>query len=160
MTLDAGVATALVGMVAVLVVGWGTWLSVGSSRHGPGWAQGVLQGWRLMPWAVGGAGALLALLAEPRWAGVAIAYIGLVTGWLARSVRGRLDYVHQTYGFDAPTATAVGQVSRAGNYLLVGALALVAVGLWDISVRGWDGVFGLILAGFMVVAGLLLRGRS
>ena len=160
MTLGAGGATALVGLVAVLVVGWGTWLSVGSARHGPGWAHSVLDGWRLMPWAVAGAGALLALLAEPGWAGVAIAYIGLVTGWMARSVRGRLDYVRQTYGFDAPTATTVGQVKRAGNYLLVGALALAAVGLWDMSVRGWDGVFGLILAGFLVLAGLILRGRS
>jgi hypothetical protein len=147
-------------LVAVLVVGWGTWLSVGSSRHGPAWAQAVLESWRWMPWAVGGAGALLAVLAQPRWVGVAIAYIALVTGWLARSVRGRLDYVRHAYGFDAPTATTVAQASRAGNYLLAGALALAAIGLWDMTVRGWDGVFGLILAGFLVAAGLLLRGRS
>lgn len=99
----------------------------------------------------------MAVLVEPVWAGVGVLYVGLVTGWLMRSVRRRLDLVRQTYGdFDAPSTGSAVSI-RAASYLLGGAAVLAAVAVWDISVRGWSGVFGLALAACLGGAGMMLR---
>lgn len=158
MSLTVGASTGVVGLLAVVVVGWGAWLSVGSSRRGPQWAYDSLTRWRLMPWVLTVAGAAMAVLVEPVWVGVSVAYVGLVTGFLMRSVRRRLDHVREMYGgFDAPTVAPVAVTSRVGSYLLAGAVVLALLGAWDVSVRGWSGVFGVVLAAFLGGVALVLR---
>lgn len=113
-----------------------------------------------MPWTLAAAGAVMAGLVEPMWVGVGVAYVGLVTGWLMRSVRRRLDHVRQTYGgFDTVTVVSAAVTTRAASYLLAGSAVLAAVAAWDISVRGWSGAFGLVLAVCLGGAGLMLRRR-
>lgn len=156
MTLDVATSSAIVGAVAVLVVGWGVWLSIGSSRRGPGWAHSLLVAWRLLPWALGMVGIVALVVVQPLWMGVAIIYIAMVSGYLMRAVRRNLDAVRETYGeFDEIDESPIS--GRVGRYLLAGAAVLAALSLWDISVRGWNGVFGFALAVFLGGAGLVLR---
>lgn len=157
MTLGTVGATAVIGMVAILVVSWGARLSVGSSRHGPGWAHGELARWRLMPWlvALAGAGAVLAL--EPIWVGVGVMYIAAVTGWLMRSVRRRLELVRDAYGGFDVTHEENGVSPPLGGFLLMGGGVLAGLSLLDLSVRGWSGIYGLILAVCLGIVGFHLR---
>lgn len=160
MTFTLPVASVVVGAVAILVAGWGTWLSVGSSRRGAGWAHAFLVTWRWMPWAIGAAGVVLALVAEPPWVGIAVAYTGFVTAILARSVRTRLSLARDTYGaFDPPSEAAISQSATMGTYLMWGGVVLAVIAVWDVTERGWAGAFGLALAAILALAGWLVRGR-
>lgn len=156
MTLDVTTSGAVVGAVAVIVVGWGVWLSIGSSRRGPGWAHSLLVGWRPLPWALAIVGVVALVVVRPLWMGVAIIYIAMVSGYLMRAVRRSLDAVREAYGeFDEIDRSPIS--GRVGGYLLAGAAMLGTLSLWDISVRGWNGVFGFALAVFLGGAGLVLR---
>jgi len=151
----SGPASGLVGLVAVLVVAWGAWLSAGSSRRGPAWAETFLTSWRWMPWSLAALAVALAVLVSPIWAGVAVLYIAGVTGWLMGAVRRNLCRVKAAYGeFDPPPAGGSGRMS---TYLLVGAAVLAVLAAWDTSVRGWAGAFGLVLALCLGGVGLVLR---
>jgi hypothetical protein len=155
-TLGAPAATAVVGSVAVAVVAWGAWLSIGSSRRGPAWAQRVLTGWRPLPWTIGVGGAAAALVVEPAWMGLGVAYIAVVTGWLMRTVRRNLEAVREAYGGFDPIAPA--PISgRIATYLLGGAAVVGALAVWDIWARGWGGLFTFALAVCLAATGLFLR---
>lgn len=157
MSLDATASTAAVGVAAVLVAVWGGWLSIGASRHGAGWARSHLRTWRYGPWmlAVGGAG--LALAVTPVWVGIGVVYIAAVTGLLMRQLRRRLEVVEKAFGpFEQPVG-AVAVSRRTGGYLLVGGSVLTLLAVADTAVRGWSGLFGLALAGTLVVVGWLMR---
>lgn len=156
--LGSGASAALVGVAAMIVVGWGAWLSIGSSRNGPDWAHSVLVRWRRLPWLAAAVGVVLAVVVAPVWVGVSVVYIGAVTGWLMRTVRRSLDRVRLVYGgFDAPAATSASVSTRAVTWLLVGSVVLAGVAVWDIAARGWSGLFGLVLAGCLGGVGLVLR---
>lgn len=151
-------ATGVVGLVALAVVGWGAWLSLGSSRRGPAWAAATLSTWRWMPWAVAVLGVVLAVVVSPVWAGLAVLYIGGVTGWLMRTLRRSLERVRAAYGEFDPVPAGGGVIpSRLSTYLLVGAVILALLAAWDTSVRGWAGLFGLGLALCLGGVGWLLR---
>lgn len=156
MTLDTTASTVVVGVAAVLIAIWGTWFSVGSSRRGPSWAHERLGAWRPLPWVLGAVGVAASLLVEPAWVGLSLLYIAVVTGWLTRTVRRRLDHVRSVYGeFDHVERGPIsGQV---GLYLLVGSVVLAGISLWGVTLGGWVGVFGLVMAAFLGGAGLVLR---
>lgn len=156
MSLDAVAATALVGAVAMVVVIWGAWISVGSLRRGPSWALDQLRLWKPLPWAlaIGGVGAVF--LVDPVWIGLGVVYIALVTGWIIWAVHRNLDRVRQVYGeFDGVSAQL--PLGRMGGFLLAGAVLLGAIAIWDVSSRGWIGLFGLGLAVCLGGVGLALR---
>ncbi|HSJ36226.1 MAG TPA: hypothetical protein VLB85_14350 [Acidimicrobiia bacterium] len=156
MTLDTSASTLIVGVVAVGVAIWGTWFSVGSSRRGPTWAHARLRAWRPLPWVLGAMGIAASFLFDPAWVGLSLLYIAVVTGWLTRIVRKNLDQVRSTYGdFDEVEPTPISE--QVGLYLLVGSVILAAISLWDVAVRGWGGVFGLVLAACLGGAGVVLR---
>lgn len=156
MTLDVGTATAGVGAVALAVAGWGGWISIGSLRSGPGWARSRLSTWRPMPWVLAGLGAVAIALVRPVWVGLALVYIGVVTGWLLWIVRRNLDRVHAAYGeFDDVGVPFDG--TRLGGWIMVTAVVLGAVAIWDVTERGWIGLFGLALAVGLGSVGIYLR---
>lgn len=95
-------------------------------------------------------------LLEPAWVGLSLLYIAVVTGWLTRTVRRRLDHVRSVYGEfdDVEQGPISGQV---GLYLVVGAVILTGISLWGVALGGWVGVFGLLMAAFLGGAGLALR---
>lgn len=156
MTLQPGVAAAVVGFVAVLIAAWGSWFSVGSSRRGPQWAYDQLDGWRPLPWALAITGLGLLVAVQPRWLGFALLYIAIVTGWLTRTVRINLARVRAEEG-DLGDVAPPAAIGRTAVYLLAGAGLLGAVGIWDVWVRGWQGWFGLVLAACLGAAGWALR---
>ena len=161
--LDATAATAAVGIVAVTVAVWGGWLSLGSSRRGPGWALTVLTAWRPMPWLLAVAGSLTAILVEPAWVGIGVLYVAVVVGFLTRSVRRSLERVSDAYGLDdAPGAGAPMVGGRTGRLLVAGGVLMAVLGTWDVAVRGWAGIFGVLLAVCLVGVGavILLGTRS
>lgn len=156
MTFDAVGATAVVGAVAIIVVLWGAWISLGSLRHGPAWALDQLSLWRPLPWVLGIAGLGAVFLVDPVWVGLGVVYIALVTGWIIWAVRRNLDRVRQAYGgFDEVSSQF--PMGRMGSFLVAGALLLGAIAIWDVSVRGWTGLFGLALAVCLGGVGLALR---
>lgn len=156
--LGTGPASGLVGLVAVAVVAWGAWLSLGSSRRGPAWAHDALTTWKWMPWAVAALGLVLIALVKPIWAGIAVIYIAAVTGWLTRTLRRGLDRVREAYGELGPPPAGGPTVSpRVSTYLLVGAAVLALLAAWDTTVRGWVGLFGLALALCLGGVGIVLR---
>lgn len=111
-----------------------------------------------MPWAVAGLGGVLAVVVSPVWAGLAVLYIAAVTGWLMRTLRRSLERVRATYGEFDPVPTGGGAIpNRLSTYLLVGAAVLALLAIWDTSVRGWTGLFGLALALCLGGVGWALR---
>lgn len=157
MTLGVGGATAAVGTTAVLVAAWGGWLSIGASRRGPGWARAHLEAWRYGPWILALAGAGAALAVVPIWVGLGILYIATVTGLLMRQVRRRLEIVEEAYGrFDSPGG-APPISRRAGAYLMGGGVVLALLGVADLLVRGWSGIFTPALAATLAVVGWVVR---
>lgn len=157
MTLGAGAATAVVGVVAVLVVGWGAWFSGVAARRGPGWARDHLSSGRYAPWLLGLAGAGLLLAVDPVWVGLGVLYIAAVAGFLMRQVRRRLETVEQAYGPFDEDLPARADPRGISPYLVGGGVILAILGVADLAVRGWAGGFALVLAAVLVVAGLFLR---
>lgn len=157
MTLGTGAATAVIGAVAVLVAGWGAWYSSASSRQGPTWARQHLERLRLAPWLLGLTGIGVVLAVEPLWVGLAVVYMAVVAGVLMWQVRRRLVAVELAYGpydDDLPS-----QPRQVATYLLGGGIVLAVVGVADLAVRGWSGVFALVLAAILAGAGLAVRRR-
>lgn len=157
MSLEAAGATAAVGAIAVAVAVWGARLSIGASRRGPGWARDHLERWRRGPWflALLGIGTMLAV--SPVWVGLGVLYIALVAGILLGQVRRRLATIEEAYGpFDSVAGTPA-STRKVGAYLLVGGVVLALLAGADLAVRGWSGLFSAVLAGVLLVAGLLLR---
>lgn len=103
MNLDTAGALAIVAVVCVVVAAWGLWLSRGSAARGAEWGYTTLGVWRPFPWAIGVVGVVLLVLADPVWVGVAVLYVAVMTWWLTRSVRRKMQVVRDTYGgFDDP----------------------------------------------------------
>lgn len=98
MTLDPPASMLVIAVVVAAVIAWGAWFSSRSARHGPGWALMQLERWRPMAWSLAGLGVVSAVAVDPIWLGVAILYVGAVTGWLTRTVRRRLEEFRNTYG--------------------------------------------------------------
>ncbi len=95
----------------------------------------------------------------PAWVGVGVVYVALVMGWLSRSVRRRLHMVREAFGgFDAGVSNP-GLTRRTGGWLVVVALALGGLAAWDMTVRGWVGGFGLAIALFSGVVGVVMVRR-
>jgi len=109
-----------------------------------------------MPWVLAGLGAVAIAIVRPVWVGLALVYIGVVTGWLLWIVRRNLDRVHAAYGeFDDVGVPFDG--ARLGGWIMVAAAVLGAVAIWDVTERGWSGSFGLALAVGLGSVGVYLR---
>lgn len=159
--LDGAAATGVVGVVAVGVAAWGGWLSLGSSARGPGWALSALSRWRPMPWSVAVAGAVLVVVVEPVWVGLGVVYVGLVVGALTFLVRRSLRRVRDVYGDFGDSSHVTPLVGRRSGWLLIaGGGVIAAIGVWDLTVRGWAGVFGVLLAACLAVVGWIVLRRS
>ena len=160
-TLQTGGATAAVGVVALLVAAWGAWLSLESSRRGPGWALAVVERWRPMPWIVVVVGGVALVAVDPVWVGAGILYVGLVVLVLTSMLRRSLGRVHEAYGgFDPSAASRPALGPSAGRALLAGGAVIAGLGVWDVAVRGWSGVFALGLAACLAAVGATLLRRS
>ncbi len=154
--LGPAAATVAVGAATILVASWGAWISLGSSRRGPGWALAQLERWQPASGAVALLGALAMLAFDPFWMGVAVAYIGAVAWWLTRTVRRHLLRARSLYGeLSSPAGTGVNR--RLSAYVLAGAAGLGVIAIWDTVERGWVGSFGIALALVLAWVGLRLR---
>jgi len=96
--LDTPAAMVAITVVVAAVTAWGGWFSARSACRGPGWALMQLERWRPLSWALAGGGALVTFAVDPVWLGVAVVYVGLMTGLVTRTVRRRLEDFQNTYG--------------------------------------------------------------
>jgi hypothetical protein len=158
--LSDGEATAAIGGVALVVAAWAGWYSVGSATRGPAWALAHLRtavpvfGWALLPMLVA------ALLIRPVWAGVGALYVLGMARWLVGSQRRSLLLVEREIGFEAIDPIARRRTLRRARIAAgVGAVVLAALGVIDLVVRGWPGLFALSLGVVLAVASLRL-GRT
>jgi hypothetical protein len=149
-------ATLLVGVAAVLAVGWGALLSVRSAVRGPAWALGHLsQASRVVPIALL-VGTVAVFLVRPLWVGFAWLYIGGLVWWLSGLLRRNLVRLEAAGAFaEVPFEARVRIVRRARTMLLIGGGLLLALGLAAFSQGATAWVTAVLGAVLLLTAGAI-----
>lgn len=140
----------IVAIAALLVTGWGAYLSVNAATKGPGWALGHLQ--RALPVAVGSLllAGVAALIVRPFWVGLALLYVLGVTAWLIDRQRRVLRAIESEHGFGEVSPERRAEIlHRVRVWCLGGAAILVVIAL---AVSSTVGPLGL---GLLAPAALL-----
>ncbi|HEY5652236.1 MAG TPA: hypothetical protein VIW46_12365, partial [Acidimicrobiia bacterium] len=122
---SAEVAIAVVGLVAVVAVGWGANLSVRSATNGPEWALEHLSGLRRVWPALIGVGVVSTALLSPIWLGLALVYIVAAVWFLSASLLRNLHRLQNLDGFaDIGVERRTMIVARARRYLVAGGVLM------------------------------------
>jgi hypothetical protein len=110
---------------------------------------------------VAGTGVLTTFWVHPIWLGLAVAYVGLVTTWLARRVSKSLRLALALGGFESPPrvrrSAILRRVSRA---LILGALVVAVLATLDAAWRGWPALFDYLLVLVLLVPAVIYRRQA
>lgn len=154
---SAEVAIAVVGLVAVVAVGWGANLSVRSATNGPEWALEHLSGLRRVWPALIGVGVVSTALLSPIWLGLALVYIVAAVWFLSASLLRNLHRLQNLDGFaDIGVERRTMIVARARRYLVAGGVLMGLLGAFSVGygVIGWIAILmGLVLVGTALLLG-------
>lgn len=154
-------AVLLVGVAAVLAVGWGALLSVRSAVRGPAWALSHLESAnRIVPLALL-VGTVGVFAVRPLWVGFAWLYIGGLVWWLSGLLRRNLIRLDAAGALaEVPAEARVRIVRRARTMLLIGGGLLLAIGLAAFSQGATAWVTAALGAVLLVTAGVIRTDGS
>ena len=158
--LGTDAAVIVVGLVAIVAVGWGANLSVRSAANGPEWAMNHLAGLRRLWPGLVGLGVVAMAVFSPIWIGLAVIYIVAALWFLSASLLRNLHRLHTLEGFvDIGIERRTEILLRSRRYLIGSGVVLGLLGAAALTV-GIVGWVAILLGAVLVATGALLTAPN